>query len=85
MEHNIEKESQPKKMCSVRLENHIYEKMALVAERLGMNVNAYLVARIGEAVNKDYQFYEIAKNQNDTLQNFFNQIFEASKEEDKDQ
>lgn len=85
MEHSSEKESQPKKMCSVRLENHIYEKMALVADRLGMNVNAYLVARIGEAVNRDYQFYEIAKNQNDSLQNFFAQIMEAGKEEGKDQ
>ena len=85
MEHNTEKEPHPKKMCSVRLENHIYEKMALVAERLGMNVNAYLVARIGEAVNKDYQFYEIAKNQNDSMQNFFNQIIEAAKEDEKGQ
>ena len=85
MDANQEKESLPKKMCSVRLENHIYEKMSLVAERLGMNVNAYLVARIGEAVNKDYQFYEIAKNQNDSMQNFFNQIIEAAKEEQKDQ
>ena len=72
-------------MCSVRLENHIYEKMSLVADRLGMNVNAYLVARIGEAVNKDYQFYEIAKNQNDSMQNFFSQIIEAAKEDQKDQ
>ena len=85
MDANQEKESLPKKMCSVRLENHIYEKMSLVAERLGMNVNAYLVARIGEAVNKDYQFYEIAKNQNDSIQNFFSQIIEAAKEDQKDQ
>lgn len=85
MEHNIEKESQPKKMCSVRLENHIYEKMALVADRLGMNVNAYLVARIGEAVNKDYQFYEIAKNQQESMQNMMNQILSLSKEEEKGQ
>ncbi len=85
MDANQEKESLPKKMCSVRLENHIYEKMSLVADRLGMNVNAYLVARIGEAVNKDYQFYEIAKNQNDSMQNFFSQIIEAAKEEQKDQ
>jgi predicted DNA-binding ribbon-helix-helix protein len=85
MDANQEKESLPKKMCSVRLENHIYEKMSLVADRLGMNVNAYLVARIGEAVNKDYQFYEIAKNQNDSMQNFFSQIIEAAKEDQKDQ
>lgn len=85
MDANQEKESLPKKMCSVRLENHIYEKMSLVADRLGMNVNAYLVARIGEAVNKDYQFYEIAKNQNDSMQNFFNQIIEAAKDEEKGQ
>lgn len=84
MDANQEKESLPKKMCSVRLENHIYEKMSLVADRLGMNVNAYLVARIGEAVNKDYQFYEIAKNQNDSMQNFFSQIIEAAKEDQKD-
>lgn len=85
MDANQEKESLPKKMCSVRLENHIYEKMSLVADRLGMNVNAYLVARIGEAVNKDYQFYEIAKNQNDSMQNFFSQIIEAAKEDQNDQ
>lgn len=85
MDVNQEKEPLPKKMCSVRLEGHIYEKMALVADRLGMNVNAYLVARIGEAVNKDYQFYEIAKNQNDSMQNFFSQIIEAAKEDQKDQ
>jgi predicted DNA-binding protein len=85
MDANQEKETPAKKMCSVRLESHIYEKMALVADRLGMNVNAYLVARIGEAVNKDYQFYEIAKNQNDSMQNFFNQIIEAAKDEEKGQ
>jgi hypothetical protein len=76
-----EKESSSKKMRTVRLEPHIDEKMCLVAERLGMNVNAYLVARIGEAVNRDYLAFELAQNQRDAMQGFFSQIIDAARED----
>lgn len=74
------KDKEPKKMRSVRLEPHIERKLSLVAEKLGLNVNAYLVARIGEAVNRDYQVYEIAENQKEALMAFFaNRLDEEAK------
>lgn len=80
---------EPKKMRSVRLEPHIEQKLSLVAEKLGLNVNAYLVARIGEAVNRDYQVYEIAeiaeRQQQAMMAMFEARLDEADKQNLEDQ
>jgi hypothetical protein len=77
---------EPKKMRSVRLEPHIEQKLSLVAEKLGLNVNAYLVARIGEAVNRDYQVYEIAERQQQAMMAMFEaRLDEADKQNLEDQ
>lgn len=71
---------------AVRLSPHIDEKLVAVCERLGVNINAYLIAEIGKAVNRDYLQFEVAESQKSALRDFMSNI-EASfqSEIDKDQ
>lgn len=67
----------PKVSRAVRLSPHVDEKLVAVCERLGVNINAYLIAEIGKAVNRDYLQFEVAESQKNAISDFISNI-EAS-------
>lgn len=67
----------PKISRAVRLSPHIDAKLVAVCDRLGVNINAYLIAEIGKAVNRDYLQFEVAESQKDALRDFISNMESA--------
>lgn len=76
----------PKVSRAVRLSPHIDAKLVAVCDRLGVNINAYLIAEIGKAVNRDYLQFEVAESQKDAFRDFVSSMEAAMQAEmNKDQ
>jgi hypothetical protein len=50
---------------SVSIEENVYNRIVLMSERLGVNVNAYLLEAIGQKLFKDESLLRIEKNSAD--------------------
>lgn len=47
---------------TVRLESHLNERLLALCHHLGVNPNAYLLNKIGDAISRDEVSFLLAKN-----------------------
>lgn len=75
----------PKVKKTINLEAHIDERLTRVCGHLGCSVHSYLVAKIGEAVSKDFVQFQLG-NSMDVQQEFMRvmtqQLISAEESED---
>jgi hypothetical protein len=56
-----------KRARSLKINSNVDDKLVALCERLGVTVNAYIVGEIGKSVNRDFLAFQVAQNQEDTL------------------
>ena len=59
---------------TVSIENNVYERICDMSERLGVNVNAYLLEAIGQKLFKDESLLRIEKSASDATSHGLSQI-----------
>ncbi len=74
------KDKNPKAKKTINLEAQIDERLTKVCGHLGMSIHSYLVARIGEAVSRDFVQFQLGSTM-DSQGEFMRQMTQILKDE----
>lgn len=69
-----------KKARSISLDISVETKLVALCSHLGVNPHAYLLNEIGKCVNRDYMGFQVAANQQASMDSLISQAVLAIKE-----
>lgn len=73
-----------KKARSISLDISVEAKLVALCSHLGVNPHAYLLNEIGKCVNRDYMGFQVAANQQASMDAMVNHVVLALKDSMKD-